>query len=493
MQQNKTKEKSTSHNSSNMNRRTFLTGMAVGAAGIWGASRWLDWYGYDPDRPPDLYEYQLDNYWFKTADLVHTKINPPLKGSEKADIVILGGGFTGLSAAFHLIQKFPKKRIVLLEGACCGYGASGRNGGFVDAGISGLGSYIKKAGPEKGRKAFDITLYGIKHIQNLATNFGLECDFEETGHIHAAMTEDEIKGLEHDVEKYKSLGLEAELLQGKDLEAEVNSPRYIAGVKVPYGGIADPFRLAQGLKSIVERLGVKIMEQSVVMRVTPGKVHHIETDMGDISAPTLVLGLNGYSHKLNFFKNRVLPLCSYVIATEPLSTAQWESIGWKNRQGIADSRVLFDYARPTVDGRIVIGGSDYPYYANDQLSSGNNKPVINRLTESLFTTFPQLEGLKIDHAWGGSMGFNIDFTPSVGQMGDHKNIYYGVAYCGEGVAFAQTAGRIIAELMAGESSEFTDFFVVNRNITYAGPEWMRILPMKLYKSFLVKLGQKTTK
>jgi glycine/D-amino acid oxidase-like deaminating enzyme len=260
---------------------------------------------------------------------------------------------------------------------------------------------------------------------------------------------------------------------------------------MPYGAILNPAKLARGMKPIVESRGVEVCERTVVLRVTPGKQHYVETEFGDITAPVLVLGLNAYAPKLGFFQNRVMPLCSYVIATEPLSDAQWKSIGWKNRRGIADTRLLFDYQRPTADGRIVIGGSDYPYYANDSLSSGNNKPVIELLARSLFTTFPQLDGLRVDHAWGGTMGFTLDFVPSVGVMGEHRNIYFGVAYNGEGVAFSQTAGRIIAELMAGETSPLTDLFVVNRTLPYMGPQTLRLLMVRLYKSYLSWSSKKT--
>jgi glycine/D-amino acid oxidase-like deaminating enzyme len=461
-----------------MSRRAFVGGVAAGAAGAWGLSYGLSRLGHDPSRPPDLYEYFLDNFWFETADLEHQQINAPLKGSRKADIVIIGGGFTGLSAAYNLSRKYPDKKIVLLEGACCGYGASGRNGGYCGAGIPGLMDYVDEAGPELGRKAFDATLYGMGQIRELVSEHGVECEFEENGMLEAAMDEEQAEHM---------------LVQGKELEAEIKSPRYIAGLKFPYGGIVNPAKLARGMKSVIENAGVEVRERSVVMRVTPGKVHRVETEMGEITAPALVLGLNGYSHKLGFFRNRVIPLCSYVIATEPLSKAQWESIGWQNRQGIADMRVLFDYQRPTADGRIVIGGTDYPYYANDALSSGNNKPVIELLTRSLFATFPQLEGLRIDHAWGGTMGFTLDFVPSVGVMGEHKNIFYGVAYNGEGVAFGQVAGRIISQLMANEESELTDLFVVNHKIPYAGPRNLRILFARLQKWYLTRASSKTVR
>jgi len=476
-----------------MSRRTFLGGVAVGAAGAWGFSRGLARLGDDPAKPPELYEYFLDNFWFEAADLEHQPINAPLKGSHKADIVILGGGFTGLSSAYHLSRTFPNKKIVLLEGACCGYGASGRNGGFCDAGFSGLLSFVHQAGPDLGRKAFDASLFGVNQIKRFVSEEGIQCDFEANGMLEAAVNDEQARELEKHHATYKAMGLEATLVQGTELQAEIRSPRYVAGLKFPYGAILNPAKLARGLKPVIEREGVEVRERTLVLRVTPGKIHRVETEMGDISAPVLVLGLNGYAPRLGFFRDRVLPLCSYVIATEPLTAAQWESIGWQHRQGIADMRVLFDYQRPTADGRIVIGGSDAPYFADDALSSGNYKPALEAVTRSLFTTFPQLEGLRIDHAWGGTMGFTMDFTPSVGVMGDDKNVFYGVAYNGEGVAFSQTAGRIISELIAGEESELTKLPVVNHQMPYQGPRALRIAFERLYKWYLVRNAAKTVR
>jgi len=476
-----------------LSRRTFLGGMAVGAAGAWGVSHGLTRLGDDPARPPQLYEYFLDNFWFQAADLEHQTISAPLKGNHTADIVIIGGGFTGLSAAYNLSRTVPNKKIVLLEGACCGYGASGRNGGFCDAGFSGLLQYVHAVGPELGRKAFDASLYGISQIKQLVAEHGVQCDFEENGMLEAALNEEQAEHLEQHRATYASMGLDATQVQGRALEAEIRSPRYVAGLKFPYGAILNPAKLARGMKTVVERAGVEVRERTLVLRVTPGKVHRVETEMGEVRAPVLVLGLNGYAPKLGFFRDRVLPLCSYVIATEPLTAPQWESIGWSHRQGIADMRVLFDYQRPTADGRIVIGGSDAPYFATDALSSGNYKPALDALTRSLFATFPQLEGLRIDHAWGGTMGFTMDFTPSVGVMGDDRNIFYGVAYNGEGVAFAQTAGRIIAELMAGATSALTELVVVNHQMPYLGPARLRIVFERLYQWYLMRSGAKTVR
>jgi gamma-glutamylputrescine oxidase len=201
-------------------------------------------------------------------------------------------------------------------------------------------------------------------------------------------------------------------------------------------------------------------------------VHLIDTELGEVRTPILVLATNAYSHKLGFFKNRVYPISVFQVATEPLSRTQWDSIGWKNRQGLSDMRKLYSYLIPTADGRIVMGGSDFTYYDNDQISSGNDKKVTHNVKKDLFAFFPQLEGLKIVHAWGGTTAGTLDYTPSVGVIGDHQNIYYGTGH-GEGVPTTQTTGRIIADLMAGESNEFTTHYIVNRKIPYAGPLKLR--------------------
>lgn len=223
---------------------------------------------------------------------------------------------------------------------------------------------------------------------------------------------------------------------------------------------------------MVEEVGVEIRERTVVTRITPGKTNHVDTELGDIRAPILVMALNAYAHKLGFFKDRVFPISVFQIATKPLNDSQLESIGWQNRQGLSDMRTLFSYLRLTKDNRIVMGGSDFAYYNKDALCSGNDKTFTHRILEDLFSFFPQLDGLGIEHAWGGTKTYTLNNVPSVGMMGDHRNIYYGVGLS-EGVPTTQTFGRIIADLMAGESNEFTNHYVVNHRASYAGPTSLR--------------------
>ncbi len=419
-------------------------------------------------RPPDLYEYFVDNYWFKTVDLENQVINEPLRGSHKADVVIVGGGYTGLSAAYHIRQKFPEKHIVLLEGACCGYGASGRNGGFCIT----TDLLNDEADPEQRQKNLEVSSYGLKFIKRMISEYGVECDLEENGMLEVALNSKHVRGLEEFQSYLSSYGLETTLLRGDELRNEIKSPRFIAGLNNPHGAILNPAKLVREMKRVVEEVGVEVRERTVVTRITPGKTNHIDTEFGDIRAPILVIALNAYAHKLGFFKNRVFPISVFQVATEPLNNSQLESIGWGNRQGLSDMRTLFSYLVLTKDNRIVMGGSDFAYYDNDDLCSGNDKTFTHSITKDLFSSFPQLEGLGIDHAWGGTTTYTLSENPSVGVMGDHQNIYYGVGLS-EGVPTSQTFGRIIADLMAGESNEFTNHSVVNQPISYAGPTVLR--------------------
>jgi glycine/D-amino acid oxidase-like deaminating enzyme len=259
---------------------------------------------------------------------------------------------------------------------------------------------------------------------------------------------------------------------GDELKSEINSPLFIAGLIKPSGAILNPAKLARGMKRVVEELDVEVREQTVVTRITPGKTILVDTELGDIEAPDIVIATNAYSHKLGFFKNRVLPVGVFQIATEPLSDKQWESIGWQNRQGLSDERALYHYSRPTADGRIVTGGVSPQYYGNDLLTSGNDKFISRLIEEDFIAFFPQLRGLRIEHAWGGTTALTLGNKSSIGVMGNYKNIYYGVGYY-QGVPSTQTAGRIIAELMAGEENDFTNHFVVNQNIPYSGPSVVR--------------------
>ena len=421
-------------------------------------------------RPPDLYEYSIDNYWFRSVDFENQPINEPLRGRHRADIAIVGGGYTGLSAAYHLRRRFPNRKILVIEGARCGYGASGRNGGFCIATEWTDGA--EDLDPESRRQALDVAAYGLRQIKHLIAEHGFECDLEENGMLDVALTDKQVAGLEEEHARLGRLGLESTLLRGDELKSEIASPVFKAGLVTPYGAILNPAKLVLGMKRIVEEEGVEIRERTVVTRITPGKSVVVETELGEVRTPVLVIATNAYSHKLGMFRSRVMPVAVFQIATAPLTESQWEAVGWRNRRGLADSNPLFSYSRPTADGRIVMGGVNPQVYSGDRLASGNDRVATEPVERELVRFFPPLEGLAIEHRWGGTTALTIGNTPSVGVTGEHENVFYGVGFS-EGVPSTQTAGRMIADLMAGESNEFTNHYVINRKLPWAGPTALR--------------------
>jgi glycine/D-amino acid oxidase-like deaminating enzyme len=457
-------------------RRELLTGAAAATLGV-GAGFALSG-ARDPNRPPELYEFYVDSYWFDSSGLRDEPLRPPLHGATRADVAIVGGGFTGLATAIAVARRQPGRRIVVLEGARCGYGASGRNGGFADVVYAGFHDFVASHGPELGRAVHDVIATGRKAIDRLCRDDGIECDLEPNGGLRLAATDAQRALLEQGQRVIASMGLPARLVEGAELQALVRTDRFRSGLLMEDTSILNPAKLARGMARVAEALGVEIHEGTRVLRIEPGRTVRITTELGRVDAAQAVVATNGYTPQLGFLGTRLLPLCNYVVATEPLSAAQWQAIGWSGRQGISDARVMFMYLRPTADGRIVAGGEMAPYFPGGRPSSGNYAPAIERLERSLLETFPQLEGIRFTNAWGGTMAFTRDFTPRIGPLGDGGNLFCGLGYCGEGVVMSQLAGRILAAFVAGDAGEFAGLPFVGGLPPWVGFEPLRTLGVK---------------
>ncbi len=463
-----------------LTRRAFVRGAAIGGAATFAASalpRHL--LADDPNRPPSLYEFYVDSLWMKSAGMESEPIRPPLRGRHRADIAIAGGGFTGMATAWHLARRFPQKRIVLLEGARCGYGASGRNGGFADPGASGLGWIFEHGGPEAARAYYAATLLGLAQIRSFGRDQGVDCELEENGSLLLATDARRLDELAARKRRLDEIGISSLLLDRETLARSLRSERFFGALRMPDHAILNPAKLALGMRRSIESIGVVVSERSKVLRFEPGATVRITTEFAEVEAPQLVLALNGYAPQIGVLEGRILPLCNYVVATEPLSAAQQEAIGWAGREGLSDDRVQFMYLRPTADGRIVFGGEGSPHFYGSLPSSGNHAPSIERLKRSLLITFPQLDGIRFSHEWGGTMAFTRDFTPSVGHLGGARNIFYAVCCNGEGVVMTQLGGMILADLVAGEHSPLTELAIVDRPLPWLGPEPLRSLAVRV--------------
>ena len=472
-----------------LSRRQFLAGATVGAGAVGaaalGVASWLE----DPNRPPDLYEYYVDSYWFDSSGLRQEPLRPPLRGTANADVAIIGGGFTGLATAIAIARRQPGRRVVVLEGARCGYGASGRNGGFADVMYTGFGTFAAGQPPEVVRGVYDAIATGMRAIEQLVEQDGVACDLERNGALRMAATDGQVEGLERERAGLAALGSGAHLVEGAEFRALVHTERFRAGLVVPTTAILNPAKLVRGMARVAESLGVAIHEATRVVRIEAGRPVRVVTEQGELEAAQAVLATNGYTPQLDIFRTRLLPLCNYVVATEPLSPAQWAAIGWSGRQGLSDARLQFMYLRPTADGRIVAGGEGAPYFTGSLPSSGNYAPVIERLKRSLVETFPALAGIRFTNAWGGTMAFTRDFTPRIGALGDDGNLFFGLGYCGEGVVMSQLAGRILAAFVAGEAGAVPALPVVGSEPPWVGFEPLRTLGVKALEAALRALAE----
>jgi glycine/D-amino acid oxidase-like deaminating enzyme len=265
-----------------------------------------------------------------------------------------------------------------------------------------------------------------------------------------------------------------------ELRRKVHTDRFFGGLHDPNHAIVNPAKLARGMKDVIEKLGVEVSERSKVLRMDPGSTVRLVTEFSEVFASKVVIALNGYAPQLGLFKNRILPVTAFAGATEPLSEAQLKSIGWVSREGLWDTRSDFMYLRLSADNRIVFGeGGMIPYDGSP--STGNYQPIIEEMQRSLLVTFPQLEGVRFTHNWGGTIGATKDGMPSVGTLGDSDNIFHAVAFNGEGVVMTQLAGRIAAERVAGEETPLARLAMVDKQMPYIGPELVRNLGAAVYR------------
>ena len=465
----------------------FTLGFLSGIAAASGALACTKSIFSDRNKPPWISEYYVRSIWLETAGFYETLPNPVFaENNAKADIVIIGGGLTGLASAYHLSKGFPHKRIVLLEAARCGYGASGRNGGILQGFDNTLIMELyQKHGLEAARRYLEIDRQGPLLMHALIKEHQIDCDLEKSGLVELALDAEEMQTLVQYEKKWRTLGIEARLLNQDEIKQKLNSEMYCGGLRKDDCANLNPAKYALGLKAVVEDLGVEIYECTKVVSVQAGGQVQLDTEFGSLTAGAAVLATNAYSHKLGYFKKRLFPIGAYIMATEPLNAQNLSAIGWEGRETMFDIRREKYYFRLTSENRIVIGGGLSPYFYGNQISSGNYNPAFRQLERGFYKIWPQLEDVQITHKWGGTLGMTFDFHPTIGVMEDNRNIYYAVGYSGHGVSWSQLAGKIIAQLYAAEDTELTRFYCVNKTPPYLPPEPFRKIGYHLYSKFLL--------
>jgi glycine/D-amino acid oxidase-like deaminating enzyme len=425
---------------------------------------------------------------FWLAALPAREPSAPLRGDAEADLCIVGGGFTGFWAALQAKADDPGRDVVLLEAETIGFGASGRNGGFAIASLThGLENGLARFGDEiellerLGRENMAGLLADLEH-------HGIDCDYEPTGELTPSVAAYQDAWPAETAELYGRFGYEVEVFpDAAAMRAEVDSPLYRGGAWVKdAGGVLDPAKLALGLYEAARRVGVRVHEGTRVESLDrEGDSVAVRTPGGTMRARRVVLGTSAYPAPLRSIRRYVAPVYDYALMSEPLSPEQLRSIGWRRRQGIGDGGNRFHYYRLSADNRILWGGFDavYRYGGPVRPELDEDDATFARLVQNFRVTFPQLDGLRFTHRWGGAIDtcsrFSVFFGTALGGR-----VAYAAGYTGLGVASTRFGARVALDLVDGRETEATRSRYVRRRPLPFPPEPLRSAVIQLTRNRL---------
>lgn len=425
-------------------------------------------------------------YWLASRGRDY-KPEPELQGEINADIIVVGAGFTGLWTAYFLKQLDKSKDIVVIEQGVAGYGGSGRNAGIVSATIDHSHALaIKHFGKDEAARLAKIGKENIDELYEFAKD---DCDFERTGQLQIALTEAHIEDCRYNQEVAESLGIEGyKLLSREEVQQELNSPIYLGAAFVSGGGIINPVKLVDKIKSEIMKAGVRIFERSRVEELSGNTV---KCRNGKASANRIVLATDAYTHHL--FPEllwRFIPLYDYILVSEPLSSEEMASVGWKNRQGIVDCRSFFNYYRLTKDNRILWGTSEASYYSPNRVDTDcdHSPEHYESLRESFARHFPQLKDLKFTYEWGGPIASTTRLTPFFGTLEGGK-VIYGLGYTGHGIGSTRVAGKILAHMALAANNDLLSLSMVTKKPFPYPPEPIRSLSVNAVTASLRKVDR----
>ncbi|MFJ7189639.1 NAD(P)/FAD-dependent oxidoreductase [Streptomyces bacillaris] len=411
--------------------------MRIAAQSLSGAkpvSYWLD----DPARPDPL---------------------PALTGDEHTDLLVVGGGYSGLWTALIAKERDPERDVVLIEGHEVGWAASGRNGGFCAASLThGLANGVERW-PDEIAKLEELGGRNLDAIEEAVARYGIDCEFERTGEIDVATEPYQLEELREWHQEIVALGITGvDFLDRDAVRAEVDSPTFLGGLWDRRGvAMLHPAKLAWGLKRACRELGVRIYEGTQGLDlVRSGEGMAVRTPYGRIFARRVALGTNIFPSLVKRVRPYTVPVYDYALMTEPLTPEQLESIGWKGRQGLGDSANQFHYFRLSADNRILWGGYDaiYPYGGKLSADLDQRPETFLKLAGQFFDCFPQLSGVNFSHAWGGAIDTCSRFTAFFGTAHQGR-VAYAAGYTGLGVGSTRFGADVMLDLLAGEETERT--------------------------------------
>ena len=423
--------------------------------------------------------FQIDNephiasYYTATAN--DQTRHPSLEGSEDCDVCIIGAGLTGISTALNLAER--GYRVVVLEAARVGWAASGRNGGQMIYGYAcGMDTFARDLPEADVKRVWEMGQESLEIIRERVARHAIDCDLT-LGYLSAANKPrdvDELKAWQEEAaSRFGYTGFR--YVEQADLGRYVQSSRYLGGLYDPDSGHLHPLNYTLGLARAAVAAGARIYEGSCVTGIEQGQSHRIRTASGEVKARFVVLACNAYLDQLApSLRRKIMPVGTYVIATEPLGEARAASLMPVNA-AVCDSRFVLDYYRRSADHRLLWGGK----VSYSTLSPRNLAEAMRR---DMLKTFPQLADVKIEHAWGGFVDITMSRAPHFGRLA--PTVYFAQGFSGHGVNITGLAGKLIAEAIAGQAERF-DIFTRLRHRDFPGGPLLRtpalVLAMAYYR------------
>jgi len=432
------------------------------------------------EAPQSIADAKYFPFWLD--DPTRPASQPELTRNISTDLLIIGAGFTGLWTALLAKEAEPTREVVILEASEVADGATGRNGGFMDASIThGLQNGLARWSKEFPT-LLALGLANLDQIESTIKRLGIACDFLRVGDIGMALEPHQVKELKAEMEIAARFNIQSEFYDRERVQEVVKSPLFIAGLNHPnHAALVNPAQLAWGLRKACLDFDVQLYEHSSVIKLIEGNNHVIaQTPHGGVRAARVALATNAFPPLLKRLSYYVVPVYDYVLVTEPLTAVQRESIGWSGREGISDASRQFHYTRTTVDGRILWGGYDAVYYWNNGFGPHLeiHSASFARLAEHFFQAFPQLEGIRFTHAWGGAIDTCSRFSPFWGTAHRGKTAY-AMGYTGLGVGASRFGAHVILDILDGCKTERTELEMVRTKPLPFPPEPFRSIGINL--------------
>lgn len=419
------------------------------------------------------------SFWY--ADLGRPYPRAALAGDTTADVAIIGAGYTGLWAAWYLKQANPALDVLVIEKDFAGFGASGRNGGWLTGGFAWNHRRYLEGSSEHAVRAMVEAMNGtVDEVIRVAEAEGIDADILRTDELMVATKPAQLGRMQAEVAHRRHWGEEDRVFEmnARDLAERVRIPGALGAMVVTSVARVQPAKLVRGLAAAVERAGVRIVEGTCVTGYGAGLV---TTDRGQVRAPVILRCTEGFTAGLPGREREWLPLNSAQIATEPLGPEVWAQIGWEGHEILGDFANAYCYCQRTREGRITVGARGVPYRYGSSLDTNGapDSETVRRLTAILHRHFPAAAKAKIDHAWCGVLGVPRDWCATVG-LDPATGLGWAGGYVGVGVSTSNLAGRTLADLVLGRDTDLVHLPWVNRRVRDWEPEparWMGVTGM----------------